>query len=63
MSIITVIVLDADTVLVGKLLKCLLSKNGLTGRFVDLEMHKTQSGVVVHKNGAVSVPLLGACPL
>jgi hypothetical protein len=43
------IVLDADTMLSGKLLKCLLGKDGLSGRVVNLEVHKMQSGVVFHK--------------
>jgi hypothetical protein len=62
-SVIKVIVLDADNVLGGKLLKCLPGKDGLSGGVVILKVHKMQSGVVVHKNSAVSVPLLGECPL
>ncbi len=58
-SVITLIVLDVDTVLGCKLLKCLLGKGGLSSRVIDLEVQKTQSGVLVHKNSAVSVPLLG----
>jgi hypothetical protein len=59
LSVITVIVLDADTMLGGKLLKCLLGKDGLSGRVVNLEVHETQMGVGVHKNSTVSVLLLG----
>ncbi len=47
LSFITVIVLDADTMLGGKLLKRLLGKDGLGGEVVDLEMHKMHLGVVV----------------
>ncbi len=57
------IVLDADTVLGSKLLKCLLGKDGLGGGVIDLLMHEMQLGAVVHKNGGVSVPLLDECPL
>ncbi len=63
LSVITVIVLDADTVLGSKPLECLLSKDGHGGGVIDLEMHKMQTGVEIHKNSAVSVPLLGECPL
>jgi hypothetical protein len=43
--------------LVGKLFKCLLGKDGLGSEVVNLKVHEMQSGVVVHKNSAVSVPL------
>jgi hypothetical protein len=46
-----------------KLLKCLLGKHGLCGRVFNLEVRKMQSGEVVHKNSAISVPLLGERPL
>ncbi len=46
-----------------KLLKCLLGKHGLCGGVVNLEVHETQLGEVVHKNSAISVPLLGERPL
>ncbi len=39
-SIIIVIALDVDTVLGGKLFKCLLGKDGLSGKVVNLEVHK-----------------------
>jgi hypothetical protein len=58
LSIITVIVLDAGTLLGGKLLKCLLGKDGLSSKVNNWDVHKTQLGVVVLKNSAVSVPLL-----
>ncbi len=60
LSVITAILLDVDAMLGGKLLDCLLGKHGLSNGVVDLEMHKMQ---VIHKNSAVSVPLLGECPL
>jgi hypothetical protein len=46
-----------------KLLKCLLGKHGLCGGVVNLEVHETQLGEVVHKNSAIFVPLLGERPL
>jgi hypothetical protein len=46
-----------------KLLKRLFGKYGLCGGVVDLEVQKMQSGEVVHKNSAISVPLLGERPL
>jgi hypothetical protein len=46
-----------------KLLKHLLGKHGLCGGVINLEVHKTQSGEVVHKNSAIPVPLLGERPL
>ncbi len=46
-----------------KLLKRLLGKYGLCGGVVNLEVHKTQSGEVFHKNSAISVLLLGERPL
>jgi hypothetical protein len=42
-----------------KCLKSLLGKHGLCGGVVNLEVHTMQSGEVVHKNSALSVPLLG----
>ncbi len=58
LSIVIVVVFNADAMLSGNLLKRLLGKDGHCGRVVKLEMHKTQLGVVVHKNGAVSVRFL-----
>ncbi len=63
MSIITVIVSDADTMLGCNLLECLLGKHGLCSGVVNLEVHETQSEEVVHKNSAISVLLLGERPL
>ncbi len=63
LSIITATVQDANTVLGCKALKRLLGKHGLYGKVINLEVHKTQLGEVVHKNSAISVPLLGERPL
>jgi hypothetical protein len=46
-----------------KLLKRLLGKHGLCGEVVNLEVHKTQLGEVVHENSAIPVPLLCGRPL
>jgi hypothetical protein len=46
-----------------KLLKCLLGKHGLCGGVVNLEVHETQSGEVVHKNSAIPVLLHCERPL
>ena len=62
-SVIKVIVLDADNVLGGKLLKCLPGKDGLSGGVVILEVHEMQSGEVVHKSSAIPVPVLCERPL
>ncbi len=61
--VVTMVVLDADPMLGCILFKGLLGKNGLGRSIIDLEMDESQMGVVVHKNGAASVPLLGECPL
>jgi hypothetical protein len=61
-SIITMIVLDVGTVPGSKVLNLLLGKDVLSGRVSNLEVHKTQTGVLVHKNSAIPVPLLGECP-
>jgi hypothetical protein len=47
-----------------KLLKrLLLGEHGLCSGVVNLEVHKTQSGEVVHKNSAIPVRLLCERPL
>ena len=61
--VVTMVVLDADSMLGCILFDGLLGKNGLGRRIIDLEMDKLQTGVVVHKNSTSSVPLLGECPL
>ena len=61
--VVTMIVLDADPMLGCILFEGLLGKNGLGRSIIDLEMDKLQTGVVAHKNGSASVPLLGECPL
>jgi hypothetical protein len=62
LAIVAVIVVDANAVLGSKLLKRLLGGDSLDGGIINLVMHETQSGVMVHKNGATPVPLLGEFP-
>jgi hypothetical protein len=54
-----VVVVNANAVLGGKPLKSFLCVDSFDGGIISLVMHKTQSGVVVYKNGAALVPLLG----
>ncbi len=56
------VVVDANTVLGGKLLKRVLGSNSINRKIIDLVMDEMQSGVIVHKNGAALVPLLGEFP-
>ncbi len=56
------VVVDANAVLGGKLLKRVLGGDSFDGGIIDLDMHKTQSGVMIHKNCAAPVPLLGEFP-
>ena len=61
--VFTMVVLDADPMLGCILFEGLFGKNGLSRRIINLEVDKSQTGVVIHKNGAASVLLLGECPL
>ena len=56
------VVVNANAVLSGKLLKGVLGSNCFDGGIIDLVMYKTQSGLMVHKDGATLVPLLGEFP-
>ena len=56
------VVLDANTVLGSKPLESVLGSNSLDGGIIDLIVHKTQSGVMVNKDGTAPVPLLGEFP-
>ena len=62
LPIVAVIVLDGDAMLGGILLECQFGGQGRLCGVIDLEVHKAQTRVVVHKNGAALVPLLGECP-
>ena len=55
------VVEDANAVLGGELLKSMLGGNS-DGGIIDLVVHKTHSGVMVDKDGATLVPLLGEFP-
>jgi hypothetical protein len=63
LSVVAVIMLDANAMLGGKGLKCSPGGNGLDGGVIDLEMDELQTRVVVHKAGPAPVALLGKCPL
>ncbi len=63
LSVVAVIMLDANAVLGGKGLECSLGGDGLDGGVIDLEMDESQTRVVVHKDGRAPVALLGKCPL
>jgi hypothetical protein len=52
----------ANAVLGSELLKSVLGGNSFDGGIIDLVVYKTHSGVMVHKDGAASVPLLGEFP-
>ena len=60
--VVAVVVVNVNTVLSGKLLKGLLGGQCFDGGIIDLVVYETQSGVMVHKDGATSVPLLGEFP-
>jgi hypothetical protein len=53
---------DVNAVLGGKLLKSVLGGDSFDGGIMDLVVHETYSGVMVNKDGAASVPLLGEFP-
>ena len=56
------VVVDANAVLGGKLLKSVFGGDSFDGGIIDLVVHETHSGVMVEKDGAASVPLLGEFP-
>jgi hypothetical protein len=62
MTIVAVVVVDVNAVLGGELLKCMLVSDSFDRGIINLVMHKMQSGVMVHKNGAAPVPFLGEFP-
>ncbi len=59
LPIVAVIVLDGDAMLGGILLECQFGGHGQLCGVINLEVHKAQMRVVVLKNGAALVPLLG----
>ncbi len=58
LPIVAVIVLDGDAVLGRILLKRQFGGHGQLCKVINLEVHKAQARVVVHKNGASLVLLL-----
>ncbi len=61
--VVAVIVEDADTVLLGKVLEGLLGIHGFLEGKLGHQMDVLEPGVVVHKDGGRCVALLGECPL
>ncbi len=62
MPVVAVVVVDVNAVLGGKLPKSVLGGDSFDGGIINLVVHKMQSGVMVDKDGAASVPLLGEFP-
>ncbi len=63
LSVVAMIMKDADAVLLGKVLKGLLGVHGFLGGELGHQMDVLDPGVVVHKDGGCCVALLGECPL
>ena len=63
MSIVAVVVEDADTMLLGKVLEGSLGVHGFLGGELRHQMDVLEPGVVVHEDGGRCVALLGECPL
>ncbi len=63
MSIVAVVVEDADAALFGEVLKGMLGIHGFLGGELCHQMDVLELGVVVHKDGGRCVALLGECPL
>ncbi len=56
------VVVYANAVLGSKLLKSVLGGDSFDGGIINLVVYKTHSGVMVHKDGAALVLLLGEFP-
>ncbi len=63
LSIVAVVVEDADAMLLGEVLKGLLGFHGLLGGELGHQMDVLEPRVVVHKDSGCRVVLLGECPL
>jgi hypothetical protein len=61
-SIVTVVVEDADTVLLGEVFECTLGLHCFFRGELGHEMDVLELGVVVDKDGGRSVASLGECP-
>jgi hypothetical protein len=62
-SVVAVVVEDADTVLLGKVLKGSLGVHGFLGGELCHQMDVLEPGVMVPEDGGRCVVLLGKCPL
>ncbi len=62
MPVVPVVVVDANAVLGGGLLKSVLGGNSFDRGIINLVVHETNSGVMVDNDGAASVPLLCEFP-
>ncbi len=56
------VVVDVNALLSGELLKSVLGGDCFDRGIIDLVVYVTQSEVMVHKDGAASVPLLSEFP-
>jgi hypothetical protein len=63
LSVVAVVVEDADAVLLGKVLEGSLGVHGFLGGELRHQMDVLEPGVVVHEDGGRCVALLGECPL
>ncbi len=63
MPIVTVEVLDADTLVCSICLKGLLGGNGFGVRIDNFEVDELKSRVMVQNDGCTPVLLFGECPL
>ncbi len=63
LSVVTVVVEDADAVLLGEVLKGSLGFHGFLGGKFGHQMNVLEPRVVVHKDSDRCVALLGECPL
>jgi hypothetical protein len=61
--VVTVVVEDADAMLLGEVLKGLLGFYGFLGGELGHQMDVLEPRVVVHKDGGCCVALLGEFPL
>jgi hypothetical protein len=63
LSIVAVVVEDADAMLLGEVLEGLLGLHGFLGGKLGHQMDVLEPRVMVHKDGGCRVALLGECPL
>ncbi len=63
LSVVAVVVEDADAMLLSKVLEGLLGFHGFLGGKFGHQMNVLEPGLVVHEDGGRCVALLGECPL